>query len=161
MTIRKSIKTDLARIAEIYEYARAYMRQTGNPDQWKDNHPPLEAIEADIRNGVSYVCIDGDKILAVFFFTTVPDPTYTVIDGEWLNDEPYGVIHRIARAEGAGGVGAFCMNWCYEQIPNLRIDTHQDNAPMIKVLENLGFVRCGIIWLENGEERVAFQKCSR
>jgi len=149
---------DLPKLSEIYENARAFMRQTGNPNQWGDNHPPQSAIEADIHNGDSYVCVNGDEILAAFFFSTEADSTYTVIDGNWLNDKPYGVIHRIARAENAKGAGAFCINWCFQQIPNLRIDTHQDNTVMLNLLEKLGFVRCGIIWLENGEERIALQK---
>jgi L-amino acid N-acyltransferase YncA len=163
MRIRKSTMKDLSRILAIYEYAREFMQKTGNPNQWRDNHPPLDAVEADIKNGNSYVCVGGEaneEILAVFFFTTKPDPTYTEISGTWLNDEPYGVIHRIARAsvQSAKGAAAFCINWCFAQIPNLRIDTHEDNAPMLKLLGKLGFKRCGIIKLENQEDRVALHR---
>jgi len=90
--------------------------------------------------------------------TPRPDSTYTKINGAWLSDAPYSVIHRIARAKNAKGIGAFCINWCLEKAKNIRIDTHKDNAPMLKLLDNLGFTYCGIIWLENGDERLAFQK---
>jgi len=160
MTIRKTTPNDLATVMNIYAGARAFMRESGNHDQWKNSHPPKAQIEDDIEAGTSYVCTQDDEIVAVFFFDTTPDPTYTKIDGAWLSHAPYGVVHRIARAmtPAAKGAGAFCLNWCMTQIPNIRIDTHQDNALMIKLLEGLGFKKCGIIWLENGEERLAFQK---
>lgn len=161
MKIRKSTIADLPQIQAIYADARKLMKESGNPTQWKNNHPPQETVEADIKNGNSYVCFDqNDNILAVFFFTTQPDPTYTEIRGAWLNDQPYGVIHRIARRNIpiAKGMGAFCINWCFSQIQNLRIDTHEDNAPMLTMLAREGFVRCGMIKLANGEDRVALQK---
>ena len=162
MTIRKTTTQDLQAVMEIFHGARKFMKEAGNPSQWKTTHPPQEQIEEDIRKGQSYVCVAGEEILAAFFFNAAPDPTYKKIDGAWLSDAPYGVVHRIARAQNsvnAKGAGAFCLNWCFEQIPNIRIDTHKDNAPMIKLLENLGFKYCGIIWLENGDERLSFQKC--
>ena len=61
----------------------------------------------------------------------------------------------------AKGVGSFCMNWAYEQFPNVKIDTHRDNVVMQNMLKKNGFVYCGIIHLVNGEERLAFQKASK
>ena len=160
MKIRKTTTGDLPAVMEIFHDARQFMRDNGNPDQWKTAHPPQFIIEKDIADGLSHVCVnDAGDILATFFFDKNPDKTYAKIDGKWLNDEPYGVVHRIARASipQAKGAGAFCLNWSFEQIPNIRIDTHKDNTPMITLLERLGFKRCGIIWLENGDERVSFQ----
>ena len=162
MTIRKTTPKDIPAVMDIYAQAQSYMRENGNPSQWGNAHPPQEMIEDDIRMGTSYVCTAGEKILAVFFFTTAPDPTYTKIDGAWTDSSaPYGTIHRIARASkdpDAKGAGALCINWCFSQIPNIRIDTHPSNAAMLALMEKMGFKRCGIIWLENGDERVAFQK---
>ncbi|MCL2421662.1 MAG: GNAT family N-acetyltransferase [Defluviitaleaceae bacterium] len=159
MTIRKTTMTDLPTVMQIYDEGRATMRQTGNPDQWQNNHPPQELIEKDIQAGSSYVCLDdAGKIAAVFYFAIEKDPTYGKIDGAWINDEPYGVVHRIARGFNAKGAGAFCMEWAFAQYPNVRIDTHKDNGPMITLLERLGYTRCGIIWIASGDERVAFQK---
>ena len=160
MNIRKTTMADLPAVMKIYADARRMMAESGNPTQWKSGHPAQAIIENDIAAGLSYVCTDDDgKILAVFYFTTTPDPNYANINGTWKNNEPYGVIHRIARAKDAKGAGAFCINWCFEQIPNIRIDTHKDNAPMLKLLPSLGFEYCGIIRLaEINEERMAFQK---
>ena len=68
------------------------------------------------------------------------------------------MAHRVASAGRCKGVGAFCLNWAFEQSGNLRIDTHHDNKPMQNLLNKLGFEYCGIIYLENGEPRLAFQK---
>ena len=158
MTIRKSTERDLPEIFRIYEDARRFMRESGNPNQWKNTNPTIEMIEGDIKTGTGYVCEKDGEIAAVFYFNIEIDPTYGKINGKWSNDEPYGVIHRIARDRNAKGAGEFCINWCFEQCGNLRIDTHEDNAPMRRLLGRIGFEYCGIIWLENGEERLAFQK---
>jgi len=158
--IRKTTASDLDEVCLIYADARDFMRESGNPDQWRGSHPRRETIEDDIADGHSYVCVREGAIAAVFYFNIEFDPTYGRIDGQWLNDKPYGVVHRIARAGSAAGkgAGAFCIEWCLDRCGNLRIDTHRDNAHMIGLLEKLGFSYCGIIWLEDGDERRAFQK---
>lgn len=161
MIIRKTTLADVGAAEKIYKDARVFMRAAGNPTQWASVYPNRESVLADIENGVGYVCEDEGEILAVFMFKIGQDKTYDVIyDGEWLNDEPYAVIHRIAVAENAHGrgVASFCFSECFRKLPNLKIDTHRDNIPMQRALVKAGFERCGIIHLENGEERVAFQK---
>ncbi len=39
MQIRASQKEDITAIMRIYEKARAFMDQTGNPTQWGDGYP--------------------------------------------------------------------------------------------------------------------------
>jgi DNA ligase (NAD+) len=165
MSIRKTTPADLENVMEIYAYARQAMKEAGNPHQWGDRHPNRTLIEEDIRTGLSYVYENDGNIAAVFYFNIAAEPTYTHIDGQWLNDKPYGVVHRIARTRNAKGAGAFCLEWCFAQCHNLRIDTHVDNKPMIKVLERLGYTYCGVIRLglfENPEwdKRNAYQKHS-
>ena len=60
--------------------------------------------------------------------------------------------------EHSKGVANACLQWCYEQIPNLRADTHRDNHILQYILKKHGFKYCGIILLANGDERLAFQK---
>ena len=158
MQIRKTTLADLPDVMQIYAEARQMMVESGNLNQWTGGHPAQAIIERDIEAGYSYVCTNENKVVAVFYLDTAPDPTYAKIDGAWKNDNTYGVVHRIARARDAKGAGAFCLEWCFRQIPNIRIDTHKDNAPMIKLLGKLGYHYCGIIWLANGDERLAFQK---
>jgi len=157
MEVRKTIHKDIEAVMAIYAYARTFMKETGNPNQWKGNHPPQTLIEADIEAGCSYVCVNENEIAAVFYFNVEEESTYKKIQGKWLNNETYGVVHRIAREQNAKGAGEYALKWCMRQHPNIRIDTHIDNAPMFNLLEKLGFTRCGTVWLENGDERVAFQ----
>ena len=156
--IQKANLSQLPRILEIYEQARAFMAQTGNPDQWGTAYPPEAMIRQDIENEKCYVNISGDSIRAVFYFAVEEDPTYGYIEGAWLNDRPYGVIHRIAVGENGRGVAAECIRFAYECCGNVRIDTHEKNLPMQRCLEKNGFTRCGTIYLEDGDPRIAYQK---
>lgn len=159
MNIRAAKPEELSRIGEIYASARAFMREQGNPNQWRTQYPSLELLSADIAEKRLYVCEEEGELLGVFYFALGEDPTYRVIeDGAWLSDKPYGVIHRIAVAARGRGVASFCFSHCFSLCPNIRIDTHRDNLPMQRALEKNGFHRCGIIHLENGEARIAYQK---
>jgi len=150
---------DLNQVMEIYARARVFMAEHGNPNQWGKTNPPLEKVVNDIQTGRSYVCVQGEEIAAVFYYAQEADPTYDVIeDGTWPNDRPYGVVHRIASAGTVKGAGAFCLNWAFEQCQNMRIDTHRDNIVMQNLLKKLGFVYCGIIYIADGSERLAYQK---
>ncbi len=156
--IQKANISQLPRIMEIYEKARIFMAQSGNPDQWGTAYPPEEMIRQDIQDGKSYVNLEGDEIRGVFYFAVEADPTYGYIDGAWLNDAPYGVIHRIA-VDGSGrGVAAECFAFAAQHCENIRIDTHEKNIPMQRCLTKNGFTRCGIIYLEDGDPRIAYQK---
>ena len=159
--IRKSVKEDLSKILVIYEKARLFMAQHGNATQWGNSYPSKELIEADIEAGKSYVCLEDERIVATFYFAVEDEPTYAKIKGSWLNDLPYGVIHRIASDGITKGAGTFCIIWAFSQINNIKIDTHNDNKPMQNLLTKLGFVRCGIINVEDGSERIAFQRYSQ
>ena len=160
MEIRKTRLTDISAALEIYAAARKFMAEKGNPDQWTDGYPSEDFIKEDILNGNSYVITDkDDNIFGIFTFIIGKDPTYAVIEnGDWLNEKPYGVIHRIASTGQLKGITDICLDWCFQQIDNIRIDTHQDNEPMKQTLIRNGFKYCGIIFCHNGTERIAFQK---
>ena len=159
MEIRRAESKDLSEITEIYAAARDYMKAHGNPEQWGDNYPEEDLTCGDIQRGNLYLCVEQEQILGVFCYFEGEDPTYqTIYDGKWLNEEPYGVIHRIAVSAHQKGVASFCFAYGVSRCRNLKIDTHRDNRPMQRSLEKNGFVRCGIIHLENGEERWAYQK---
>lgn len=156
--IKKASISQLPAILSIYDRARMFMVKNGNPNQWGTAYPPEEMIRRDILDGKCYVNLDGDTIRAVFYFAVEQDPTYGYIEGAWCNDAPYGVIHRIAAGESGKGAAAECFAFALSHCPNLRIDTHEDNLPMQRCLARNGFSRCGIIYLEDGDPRIAYQK---
>lgn len=159
MIIRKTNPSDLYEAAEIYDKAREFMKNSGNHCQWANGHPNSEDIIADIAAGDGYVCEDGGEVVGVFFFRIGDDPTYArIYEGEWQNDKPYAVIHRIAVKHHGRGIADFIYSECFKLHPNLRIDTHRDNLPMQRSLEKNGFKYCGIIYIQDGTERLAFQK---
>ena len=155
--IRKALREDLPRIEEIYAYARKFMEETGNPNQWGKTNPPRQMLEADVAAHRLHVVEEAGVIHGVFFFSLGEDPTYRIIyDGQWESEEPYGTIHRIA-SDGSGGVFAACLSWCRDQIGHLRIDTHRDNRVMQHVVEKHGFQRRGIIYIADGTPRIAYE----
>ena len=115
--------------------------------QWINGYPRREKIEEDIQLGHSYVVTEDGEIEGVFcfFHGTAPEPSYDRINGAWLNDEPYGVIHRIVSSGKISGMVARCADWCLQKCANLRIDTHADNRPMQQALERAGFRYCGVV----------------
>ena len=164
MKIRKTTEKDIERLMDIYAHARKFMAEHGNPNQWgKRNWPPKALIEADIENGCSYVC-ENEKgvVVGTFFFSQGEniEPTYMNIDdGEWIGDNHYGVVHRIASDGSEKGIGSFCIRWALEQCGHLRIDTHGDNKVMQGMLAKLGFTHCGTIYVyEDNDPRLAYEK---
>lgn len=159
MEIRKTELNDLETVLALYAAAREFMHTHGNPHQWVNGYPQRELIIREIEHSNSFVCTDGGEIAAVFSLILGEEPTYREIyDGAWLNDAPYGTVHRICVAKRGGGVGAFCLQWCLDRCGSIRIDTHRDNKPMQALLKKCGFTYCGWITIADGSERVAFQK---
>ena len=157
MYIRKSMMEDLPRMEEIFAYAREQMKKNGNPNQWGDHKPARETLIEDIKSQISYVLVEEDHIFGTFVFFKGEDPTYHVIeDGAWLNDEHYGVIHRVASDGTKKGMMGYVADYAKAQIDNVRIDTHHDNHIMQCAVEKQGFKRCGIIYLEDGNPRIAY-----
>lgn len=97
--------------------------------------------------------------MGVFYYKEGRDRTYDVIEGgEWLSEAPYGVVHRITSDGTVKGTASFCLDWAFRKCGNLRIDTHRDNVVMQNLLKKNGFSYCGIIHVEDGSERLAYQK---
>ena len=150
---------EVPEIMRLIDEARAIMRSCGNMNQWIDGYPSRGTIVEDINNGHCHVCEDkGGELVASFAFIPGPEPTYKEIyEGEWLDDEPYYVVHRLASTAGSHGVFNEVMDYCMAVAGNLRIDTHRDNVIMRHVIERYGFTYCGIIYLLSGDERLAYQ----
>lgn len=155
--LRRTRLSDLDAVMAVYAVARKSMREAGNLHQWINGYPSRELIVADIEASNSYVLEYSGQIAGVFTFIVGDDPTYAKIEGKWLNNAPYGTIHRIASAGMARGVADACLDFCKRQGVSIRIDTHADNIPMLNWINKSGFTYCGIIYVEDGSPRDAFQ----
>ena len=184
MTIRPATEADLPALRPVFEAAKGIMRSDGNFHQWDTpGFPPDTLLLRDIERGGGYVMETFERwpveaghdetkasvmpdlighlpsrLVAYFALLSSPEPTYDVIDGAWLTDKPYGVIHRMASYPDVHGVFASIMNFAATRYAHLRIDTHRDNRIMRHLIEKHGFTYCGIIWLEDGSERLAYER---
>ena len=161
--IRPAVATDMAECMKVFEAARGIMRASGNMKQWTDGYPSEEVVKKDMETGGVFVVENGGKIVAYFAFLPSPDPTYAYIEGgQWVDDTtPYHVVHRIASYPDVHGIFKVIMDFCFANERNIRIDTHRDNAIMQHNLQKQGFTYCGIIYLQNGDERLAYQKVAK
>lgn len=156
--IRRATVADIPLQLRIADEAKQIMRASGNMHQWGPGYPSAATFALDIeRNGSYIVECDGEPV-ATFAFLPEPEPTYHKIIGAWEpTTEPYHVIHRIAKCGTQRGIMQAIMDYCTERSCHLRVDTHRENHIMQHLLEKFGFVYRGIIYLQNGDERLAYQ----
>ena len=164
--IVKTTKKDIDRVMVILGEARRSIGKLGI-DQWQYGYPSRDIIKDDVDKRISYIVKDdSDEILGTFCLREDEEPTYKEIyDGVWLNSGVSFALHRIALCDNARGKGIapriidFIIRKCRDEgVASVKVDTHQGNLPMRKMLEKNGFVYCGIIHLATGEERVAYEK---
>ncbi len=158
LVIRQAVAEDIPRLLEIFDFARRFMQETGNPHQWTADYPGEALLRSDIESGDSYVCLSEEKIVGTFVLRGGDDPTYGVIyDGAWPNPLPYATIHRMAGSGEAKGIMHLAMQFALQHYDAIRIDTHRDNTVMQSAIRKEGFRYCGIIHCRDGSERLAFQ----
>ena len=167
MKIRLSKIEDTPKIMEIINDAKTYLASL-KIDQWQNGYPNVTQIENDIKNNESYVVFnDENTIMATSMFTTNKEPTYKIIEGNWIinEDKKYGVIHRMAIKKDFRklGLATFLFDEFHQQlkdknIQSLKIDTHQDNFGMQSLIKKLGYKYCGIIYTSYNAKRLAFEK---
>ena len=156
------------KMCEITDAAKRQLKDLGL-DQWQKGYPSREVWLEDAKTGCTYLAVEEGEILGIFAFQTVPDPSYAVIDGQWLTDGAYTSMHRVCVSDACKGKGV--AGKMFEHgfklsrelgFPAVRIDTHPGNIPMQRALKKAGFVQCGEIVLvggcEDGDKRIAFEK---
>lgn len=159
--IRKATLDDLKQIQSIYKDGRELIASYGSP-QWQNNYPSIDVTLSDLKQEALYVYEESIilGVMTVFDY----ESTYEQIDGAWLSNKPYKVIHRIAtKKEYYGkGISAKLINYVFSNLyaDSLRIDTHELNIPMQNLLKKLGFTYCGQIYLNQATDRMrlAYQK---
>ena len=165
MIVRKTEEKDMDAVCAIYEDASAYFLKNGIP-QWQNGYPNRESLTADMAKESSYVLEDNGTVIATACLLAERDPNYGCIEnGQWLDDEEYVVIHRIAIASACKGNGSAGLlveeaeKIAYEKgYRSLRADTHDLNLSMQRFLTKHGFVPCGRIYVKDHAPRIGFQK---
>ena len=180
MNFRKSTFDDVDRILEIIEKAKIELNKLGL-DQWQNGYPNKKVIENDVKNGISYVLEDIEKngnelksenftkILGTIVLSPKKEEPYSKIEGKWITDDDYIVIHRLAVDSETKNKGIatkileFLEKECIKnKILSIKADTHENNEPMKRFLEKNGFSYCGVIYLDKepdvGEKRIAYEK---
>ena len=136
-------------------------------EQWQDGYPTEEIIRSDIEQNHCYTMRYDDVIMGMMVISFDGEPTYQrIYEGQWITDgDSYGVVHRMAISDGFVGRGlakeafAFAENLAKERdVASVRVDTHRDNVVMNSLLRKIGYTYCGIIYLLNGKERLAYEK---
>ena len=164
MRVEKANLSDLEKIIKIYSHAREKMALNGNPTQWGTEYPYEHLLVDDITVGRLYKVVENEETVGVFFMESGPDETYLEIEGKWLNDEPYYVIHRIASSGTAKGVLKAAVDYALQFSKSIKIDTHENNYIMQNALLRLGFKFCGTIYVfapwEGKSPRMAYHLIS-
>ena len=163
---RKTEEKDLDAILKMVDAAKEYLKGQGIP-QWQDGYPNRESFQIDIEKESSYVLEENGELVGTMAIYFDGDTSYNKIyNGNWLSEnQPYAAIHRVvvdANRKGRGLAGKMveeAVKICLEKgIFSIKNDTHRLNCSMQKMLVKNGFIRCGIIYLENGEERIGFER---
>lgn len=165
MEFRKSEKSDIKDIINIIKEAQNYFKEN-NIDQWQNGYPNEESIMKDIEGGESYVLLKNNKIIATAYLSFDGESDYNVIyDGKWISNGEYAVVHRVAVSGNikgqrvAGELFRYIEKVCLENnINHIKIDTHKQNKSMQRFLTKNGFEYCGVIYLKDNAERIAFEK---
>ena len=180
MNFRKSTFDDVDRILEIIEKAKIELKKLGL-DQWQNGYPNREVIENDIKSGVSYILEEisekndksenqiSKKIVGTIVLSPKKEEPYSKIEGKWITNDDYIVIHRLAvdseiKNKGiATKILEFSEKECIKnKMLSIKADTHENNEPMKRFLEKNGFSYCGVIYLDRetdvGEKRIAYEK---
>lgn len=166
MQIQDLAPGDIPQVLSIYRAAQQALKQAG-VDQWQDGYPNAQTLGRDMAQGVSRVCCENGRVLATAAAYVGHEPTYDqILEGAWLTrSSRYGIIHRIAVLpdEKKRGLASALMDYTAELaraegVCSLRCDTHRHNLAMQRTLEKSGFVYCGLIYLPDGSERLAYER---
>ena len=163
MRLRTAGASEITPIWEILQQAIEQRKKDGS-DQWQNGYPNEQTVHDDITNGYGYVVTDNDVIIAYAAIIFGIEPAYEEINGQWLTNEDYVVVHRVATSNAVKGKGvATTLFKLIEDLSiahnvfSIKVDTNFDNIPMLKILEKLGYTYCGEIFF-GGAPRKAFEK---
>ena len=160
---KKAEISEASLIWEILQQAILRRKEDGS-NQWQDGYPNPEVVQKDIEKGIGYVLTEGETIIGYCALIINDEPAYATIEGKWLTNDDFIVIHRIAISEMYLGKGLtkiilrniedFALN---NNVFSIKADTNFDNFAMLKIFEKSGYTFCGEVYFR-GSPRKAFEK---
>ena len=166
MIFRKTTVEDIPSVLEIIYQAQQYLKQK-NINQWQNAYPNGKSIVEDIEKEYSYVMEENGVVIGTMAIVFTGEPTYEhIYEGNWKTKGiSYVTLHRVAvhndwKGQGiAGSMIQEVIEMCEKyKVKSIRIDTHRENLSMQNMMKKNGFEYCGIIYLEDGAERLAFER---
>ena len=160
---RKAELSEITPIWAILKDAIARRKQDGST-QWQDGYPNPEIVQKDIEKGKGFILVSGETIIGYCAILINDEPAYKAIEGKWITNTDFVVVHRVAIATNHLGQGYAKMimkhieNFAINNtIYSVKADTNFDNIAMIKIFENSGYVYCGEVYFR-GSPRKAYEK---
>ena len=163
LQFRKATLQEIPQIWEILQKAIQRRKEDGS-NQWQDGYPNPEVIKADIEKEAGFALIEGENLVGYCAVLINDEPAYAGIEGNWLTNEDFVIVHRIAIAQDYLGKGLAkeMMKFVEEfaiknSIYSVKADTNFDNLAMMKSFEKAGYVYCGEVFFR-GSARRAYEK---
>ncbi len=189
ITFRKATQADTDACWEVVDAARNHMIAIGRK-QWDELYPSREIITRDILGGNAYLLerknapfaseekqaapnepdstanlqADNSMIVAYAVIVKNGEPQYEHLQGTWLSNGDYLVIHRLAVCPKLENQGLARQLFSYTEtlalqqgVRSIKIDTNYDNGGMLHLMQALGYTYCGEIFYPRGQ-RMAFEK---
>ena len=165
---RRASLEDMDALLSIAAQASARLRASG-VDQWQHGYPNEEVFARDIGEGFAWLFTHEGKPAGCITVRRGHEMQYDSLLGDWLTDaETYGTVHRIAVADEylGHGLGDEMLQFA-EDITvgmgflSVRIDTHEENAAMRRLLAKRGYEKCGLLWIDSivgDKARIGYEK---
>lgn len=160
---RKAVISEIPQIWEILQKAIERRKKDGS-NQWQDGYPNTGVIQKDIESGAGYVLTEGGSIAGYSAVMLNNEPAYAEINGKWLTNKDFVVVHRIAVSQNYLGKGLAqkLLNYVEEfalerGIYSIKADTNFDNLAMMRIFDKLGYTYCGEVFFR-GSARKAYEK---
>jgi len=160
---RKAETSDINAVWEIIQQSIERRRKDGS-QQWQNGYPNLQTVESDVEKGFGHVLTVDDEVAVFVALIFNDEPAYSSIEGAWLTNGEFVVVHRVAVSENFAGQGLAKKLFDYiedftksQNVLSIKVDTNYDNLAMLKILESKGYTYCGEVFLAGGV-RKAFEK---
>lgn len=166
MKLRKSNLEDVKTLVKMSDDAKDFMKEN-NLKQWSSRYPIKDTFLEHINKNSGYCIINkNNEIIGYFALILGVEKTYLkTYEGNFKYNEPYGTIHTamISKNFRKKGYSKYIFKYANEialknNIKYLRVDTHKDNTAMLQAIKSSGYSYSAIIKVEDGTERLAFEK---